>query len=141
MSEERLTIDKIVEHCKRMTKKFEKYNKMDSLENNDMDTGMMKEYWEHRQTAEYLEELKQYRDLEEQGLLLRLPCKVGDTFWELNENAEQPYAYPRIAHSLQHCVYALEGLGKTTFLMQSEAEEKLRELDGKWNREQRGARE
>jgi hypothetical protein len=26
-----------------------------------------------------VKELKQYRDAEEQGLLLRLPCKVGDT--------------------------------------------------------------
>ena len=25
--------------------------------------------------------LKEYRDLEKQGLLLRLPCKVGDTVW------------------------------------------------------------
>ena len=25
--------------------------------------------------------LKEYEDLEEQGLLLKLPCKVGDTLW------------------------------------------------------------
>ena len=30
------------------------------------------------QLVEWLEELKSYRDAEEQGLLLRLPCKVGD---------------------------------------------------------------
>lgn len=76
-----------------------------------------------------IQKLAEYEDLEEQGLLLRLPCKVGNTFWELNENTEPPYAYPRIAHRLQHCVYALERLGKTTFLTQSEAEEKLRELE------------
>lgn len=28
-----------------------------------------------------VKELKQYRDAEEQGLLLRLPCKVGDTVY------------------------------------------------------------
>lgn len=30
---------------------------------------------------EIVKELKQYRDAEEQGLLLRLPCKVGDTVY------------------------------------------------------------
>lgn len=86
LSKERLTIDEIAEHCKRTTKKFEKYNKMDSLENNDMDTGMMKEYLEHRQVAEYLKELKQYRDLEKQGLLLRLPVAVGSKVYEIIRN-------------------------------------------------------
>lgn len=32
-------------------------------------------------TVNFLEELKEYRDLEEQGLILKLPCKVGDEFW------------------------------------------------------------
>ena len=30
-----------------------------------------------------MEELKQYRIAEEQGLLLRLPCKVGDTVYSV----------------------------------------------------------
>lgn len=68
-------------------------------------------------------------------MLLRLPCKVGDTFWELNECAESSYVYPRIAHSLQHCIYALERLGKNTFIKQAEAEEKLRELKGEKDNE------
>lgn len=33
-------------------------------------------------------EFKKYRDAEEQGLLLRLPCKVGDTVWLLQEKCE-----------------------------------------------------
>ena len=28
-----------------------------------------------------IEKLGEYEDAEEQGLLLRLPCKVGDTIW------------------------------------------------------------
>lgn len=28
-------------------------------------------------------ELKEYKDLEEQGLLVRLPCKVGDTMYDI----------------------------------------------------------
>lgn len=34
--------------------------------------------------GDWLEELKRYRDLEEQGRLLVLPCKVGDTVYENN---------------------------------------------------------
>lgn len=33
---------------------------------------------EHKQLTEWLEELTEYKDLEKQGQLLRLPCKVGD---------------------------------------------------------------
>lgn len=36
---------------------------------------------EHEQLAKWLKELKCYKDAEEQGLLLRLPCKVGDTVY------------------------------------------------------------
>lgn len=35
--------------------------------------------------ADWLEELKRYRDLEEQGRLLVLPCKVGDMVYEIIE--------------------------------------------------------
>ena len=37
------------------------------------------------QEADWLEELKRYRDLEKQGRLLVLPCKVGDTVYEIIE--------------------------------------------------------
>lgn len=33
-----------------------------------------------------LKELQRYRDLEQQGLLLRLPCKVGDTIYTISRN-------------------------------------------------------
>lgn len=39
-------------------------------------------YW-LKDVAELLEELKSYKDLEEQGLLVRLPCKVGDTMYDI----------------------------------------------------------
>lgn len=37
-----------------------------------------------------LEEFKTLKDAEEQGLLLRLPCKVGDTAWVIDEDNEYP---------------------------------------------------
>lgn len=39
-------------------------------------------YW-LKDVAELLEELKSYKDLEDQGLLVRLPCKVGDTMYDI----------------------------------------------------------
>ena len=46
------------------------------------------------QEANWLEELKRYRDLEEQGRLLVLPCKVGDTVYEiLEETVPNRYFY------------------------------------------------
>lgn len=35
--------------------------------------------------GDWLEELKRYRDLEEKGRLLVLPCRVGDTVYEILE--------------------------------------------------------
>lgn len=36
--------------------------------------------------VEYLKELKTYKDAEEQGLLLRLPCKIGSTVFKITED-------------------------------------------------------
>lgn len=79
--------------------------------------------------AEY-EKLRKYEELEEQGLLLRLPCKVGDQFWEIDQTWLNPFIYPRKAHSLQHVVYCMERLGKTTFLTKEEAKAALERMKG-----------
>lgn len=73
---ERLTIDEIIEHCDRKTGMYEKACDVKNLETAVMGNGI-KEYWEHKQVAEYLRKLKYYEDLEEQGLLLRLLCGIG----------------------------------------------------------------
>ena len=36
---------------------------------------------DHRIVSQCFDKLAEYEDLEEQGLLLRLPCKVGDTVY------------------------------------------------------------
>ena len=72
-----------------------------------------------------IEKCGKYEDMEEQGLLLRLKLKVGDEFWELNDNFVEPAIYPRKAHSLQHVLYCMYRLGKTTFLTCQEAELEL----------------
>lgn len=40
--------------------------------------------------ADLREKLKYYEDAEEQGLLLRLPCKVGDKVYQISENFIEP---------------------------------------------------
>lgn len=77
---------------------------------------------------EEAEKLAAYEDAEEQGLLIRLPCKVGDEFWELNTETEIPHIYPRIACSLSHCEYVSQRLGKTVFLTKAEAEKALERM-------------
>ena len=39
---------------------------------------------EHEQLAEWLEELKEYKELEEQGLLKKFDCAIGDTVYRIN---------------------------------------------------------
>lgn len=77
---ERLTIDEIIEHCGRKTEMYEKACDVKYLETAVMGNGI-KEYWEHKQVAEYLRKLKEYEDLEEQGRLIKLPL--------LNSEVEQ----------------------------------------------------
>lgn len=87
--------------------------------------------------------LKEYEDLEEQGLLLRLPCKVGNIVYSIANDGK---IYPvkatrevRIVDGVLHiicesCKYSdlvsYDDIGKTVFLTKSEAEAKLKELRG-----------
>lgn len=83
-----------------------------------------------------------YRDLEEQGLLLRLPCKVGTTVYSIANDGK---IYPvkatkevRIVNGVLHiicesCRYSdlvsYGDFGNTVFLTQAEAEQKLKEME------------
>lgn len=78
---ERLTLEEAISHAKEVAKA--KYSEATYATYNFPD---LKQYYDnclecaeqHEQLAKWLEELKSYKDLEEQGLLVRLPCKVGD---------------------------------------------------------------
>ena len=59
---ERLTLGESIKHCE---------EKIDCTQCGE----------EHRQLAEWLKELQKYKDLEEQGRLIELPCKIGDTVY------------------------------------------------------------
>lgn len=102
-----------------------------------------------------IERLGKYEDLEEQGRLLKLPCKVGDIvycifnrytkctfsneeFDECNcqgceyecDSKKENYVQDMRAYSLDWIATNLKKFGKTVFLTKSEAEEKLKELRG-----------
>ena len=150
---ERLTIDEIIEHCDRKTGMYEKSCDVKYLETAVMGN-RIKEYWEHKQVSEYLRKLKDYEDLEEQGRLIKLPCKIGDTVWD--NDFGRPCAYTITAFSFGECeeyickpvttkevVFYYENssgsitgsftesvIGKSVFLNKSEAEAKLKELRG-----------
>lgn len=103
-------------------------------------------YW-LKDVAELLEELKSYKGLEEQGLLVRLPCKVGDTVYRVNAGAKQPiipmtvseihflcYKNERAVRfdaigkeDMGESCYRLEDIGRIVFLTHEEAE-KLEEM-------------
>ena len=138
---ERLTIDDVIEHCKRKTEKYENLNGVNTLETADISLSFIKEYWEHRQVKEYLEELKRYRDLEEQGLLLRLPCPIGTTvynttWWDYVEEkvkVDGKTFYRTVhKHKVSKSIFSLldvKDFGKTVFLTKAEAEQKLKEIE------------
>lgn len=82
--------------------------------------------------------LKAYEDLEEQGRLIKLPCKVGDTVYVIvGKNVSVQKIQRATIDSemkIEFCTkrrgFALFDIGKTVFLTKSETEAKLKELRG-----------
>ena len=100
-------------------------------------------YW-LKDVTELLEELKSYKDLEEQGLLVRLPCKVGDIMFRINKGAKNPvieltvtqidittrsYNLEVIDRECGELMCFKSDIGRTIFLTREEAEKKLEEME------------
>ena len=102
-------------------------------------------------TYEEANKWEEYKDLEEHGLLVRLPCKVGDTVWD--NDFGYPKSYEIKAFSYGYCdsyvkpdiedqiifyyenysgsiagAFPMSELGKTVFLTREEAANKLEEM-------------
>ena len=123
-----------------------------------------KEDWENCQTiSDVIDKLAYYEDLEEQGRLIKLPCKVGDTVYvvtspfnvfddiEYDENmkdevyesyvssitfyecGEQYRIYAKATNHFIGAYFRECDFGKTVFLTKSAAEAKLKELRGEEN--------
>ena len=88
--------------------------------------------------GDILEKLAEYEDLEEQGLLLRLPCKVGTTvynttWWDdIQEKVKvdgKTFYRTLHKHKVSKSTFSLVDIynfGKTVFLTKAEAEQKLK---------------
>ena len=101
--------------------------------------------------GDILGKLAEYEDLEDQGLLLKLPCRVGDTIYVngiLGVGEAEEYKVIRVDYhsnlAMGRSEFYIEALlvnapensigfydkeiGKTVFLTQAEAERKLKEM-------------
>ena len=82
--------------------------------------------------------LAEYEDMEEQGLLVRLPCKVGDTIYRCGDPIKKIYewqiAYVEVYEDETVFVddsdntFVEADIGKTVFLTREEAERALEEV-------------
>jgi hypothetical protein len=103
---------------------------------------------------EALEEIQTYRDAEKQGLLLKLPCKVGSTVYLINsrytectqegqefdeyscqgceclecDSHKEYYIHTNKSVSIEWIVEHLKEIGKTVFLTKEEAEQVLKQM-------------
>lgn len=106
----------------------------------------------HTLYGEFVDKLAEYEDAEEQGLLLRLPCKVkdrvyvilpGDSYIRISEVCEikvkpavfgslcfitEPIAYRGVHYKCYESDF-----GKTVFLTKSEAEQALKRMEYETN--------
>ena len=94
--------------------------------------------------AKIFEKLADYEDAEEQGLLLRLPCKVGDNIYIIKPYGIEEESITGISEADDidcfcfeiyidpdcHEIIALEEFNDTWFLTKEEAEAKLKEMEG-----------
>lgn len=144
---ERLTLDEAIKHAKEVAKT----NRAEATYN----FPNLKEYYDnclecanqHNQLAEWLEELKSYKEAEEQGLLVRLPCKVGTEVFvifpginhyskcqikkiEIKSNIFEKTCYfiEPVVRRGQYLKYFNNEFGETIFLTKEEAEKKLEEM-------------
>ena len=76
--------------------------------------------------------LQEYKDLEEQGLLLRLPCKIGDTVYLVSTcgRSDIDGRFIRVIEEKTFSEFWLRDIGKTVFLTYGEAVARLKELEG-----------
>ena len=134
----RLTLREVIEHCNRHTEAVERHSSRMQLEETPIgNSNFMKQYWEHRQVAEWLEELQAYKYKEKQGLLLELPVKIGevvysaecgevltDSLYSVNKDNKGLWAINQFGEIIGR-------FGNTVFATRSEAEEALAKMGGK----------
>lgn len=108
-----------------------------------------------RATLDFLKELREYRKSEEQGLLLRLPCKEGSTVYVIKsrytectreqqefdeyscqgcewldcDSHKEYYIHTNKSVTLEWILRYSKDIGKTVFLATEEAEQALKRME------------
>lgn len=124
---ERLTLEESIVYAKEVTEKNYRCADFESIDSvdDDIKTNCIKCAKEHEQLAEWLEELKSYKDLEEQGLLVRLPVPIGKIVYCI-------YASMTGKNATIFADYfnadMCKSWGKFVFATKEEAEKKLEEI-------------
>ena len=127
--------DEIIQNLKYTAKKHE---------NDKVFTGQLNITSMCKDILPKMEQLKAYEDAEEQGLILRLPCKVGDTVYWLSDFYVFGNNYSVTEEVVEEISITEDGLlidmssvgiklghiGKDVFLTKEEAEQKLAEMKG-----------
>ena len=104
--------------------------------NSDGIVGTELKYYNYNNFQKMARKLAEYEDLEEQGRLISLPCKVEDTVYEITGATARGYDWKYLTYEnayIHKTIFNLDRLndiGKTVFLTKSEAEAKLKELRG-----------
>ena len=139
---ERLTLDEAIKYIKEVVCKNRKNKEKNTIviPNSFISSADCAEKYE--QVAKWLKELKSYKYLEEQGLLVRLPCKVGEKLWCIVDSAIRElrvHHFDMPAFGTTDIVFRYADgfklerfvgeIGKTVFLTREEAEKKLEEME------------
>ena len=143
---ERLTLDEVIKYIKEVVQKNRRNKEKNTIviPNSFISSADCAEKYE--QVAKWLEELKSYKEAEEQGLLVRLPWKVGTevfcyfpgdshyTKCQIKKIEICPSMFGNICYFAEPvaqrgccCRYFDNEFGKFLFLTREEAEKKLEE--------------
>lgn len=110
----------------------------------DFSNEIVSECKEHSERVKLaVKKLAEYEDLEEQGLLVKLPCKVGDVLYSINEAMRRIYKVVAINRMIFllgkihiYCdgssyldLICCDDIGKTVFLTKEEAEQALKYME------------
>lgn len=147
-----MNIDEFIERAQESARKHRYHADFFDI-NNPMRAVCIKSAEDCEQLAEWLEKFKEYQQLEEQGRLVILPCKDGDTVYvngvlgcgeaeryrvirvdyhsTLGTGRNEFYIEALLCANLDSSIgFYDKQFGKTVFLTKAEAETKLKELGG-----------
>lgn len=147
---ERITLEEAIKYEKEVAERNYRdteYESIDSIDD-DIKTIYRERAKEHEQLANWLEELKSYKEAEEQGLIVRLLCKAGTEVFavssggshyvvkcrikkiesSLTEPEKISYFLEPIEYRRCSFRYFSNEFGKTVFLTHEAAKKKLEEM-------------